>query len=648
MANIFKGYVLSNGKVPLSSVKTDDILSQRPTNHDYCGVLYEDIVQIDFDDEESARIALRIVQEQGIKCDVLKTTRGIHLYFKATKRVKSCSTGIYTAIGLKCDVGLGSKNRVVPLRITKDVEQIRIVDGEEHLSITKRIVEREWIQTYPELDDLPAIFTPIDHKDRDIRRSDTRNQTLFNYILVLQYNEFSRDEVRDVIRTINRYVLFTPLPEREIDVIIRDDAFSEEIFFKEKQFLHDRFGNYMLANSNIILINNQPHIYTEDELYSNDPLEFERIMLTKIPSLREAQRREVYKYIALKCSTKGEFSHARYLGLKSRILDVQEMKFYDYTPKMLINNRIPYDYNPKAYHEIMDKTLNKVCMGDIQIRQLLEEMIGYSLYRRNTMQVCFILTGEGSNGKSTILNCIKHLIGKENYTSLDMRELEDTFKPAELYGKLANIGDDISTKYMEGSSIFKKCVTGESFIVARKYGQPFELESYATQIFCANELPQVRDKSDGFNRRIVIIPFNAKFSKTDKDYDPFIEDKLLTDDALEYMLKLAVEGLRRVLINRSFTTSAVGEKEKSDYVKLNNNVLEWLDNDPKIENEAVNDVYLQYKVWCSENGCQPVKKLHLGKEIKKHTSLVSKPQSVDGKTVRIFVNEGSENEGKSG
>ena len=67
--------------------------------------------------------------------------------------------------------------------------------------------------------------------------------------------------------------------------------------------------------------------------------------------------------------------------------------------------------------------------------------------RKNALQVAFILTGEGSNGKSTILNIIKKLIGKAGITRhLDLRELEDNFKPSELYNKLANIGDDISSQ----------------------------------------------------------------------------------------------------------------------------------------------------------------------------------------------------------
>lgn len=641
MADLFKGYILSKCKTPLYAIKTPEHhLKDAPTNHDYVGLLRDDIIQLDFDDEVSSRIVLNIVREYKLRCDILKTSRGIHLYFKDDRWVKNQGVGIFNAIGLTCDIGLGIKDRVVPLRITKDVESTQIVNGEEIITTTKQTIQREWLQRYDDIEPLPAFLRPIGKKDYELKKCTTRNQSLFNYILVLQTNRFTRDEVRKTIKVVNKYILYEPLPDKEIDTITRDEAFSEELFFNEKgAFLHQRFGDYMLTNSNILKINNQVHIYTMDNLYSNNPEEFEKQMISKIPSLRDTQRKEVYKYVSLKCTLEGEFSSPKYLGMKSSILDIETMEEFPYSPKFIVNNRIPYDYDEKAYSEIMDKTLDKVCCYDKDIRALLEELIGYSLYRKNLMQVCFILTGEGSNGKSTILNCIKKLLGKQNYTSLDLRELEENFKPAELYNKLANIGDDISSKYMEGSSIFKKVVTGESFIVARKFGQPFELESYATQIFCANEMPQVHDKSDGFTRRIVIVPFNAKFSNKDADYDPFIEEKLLTDESIQYLLRLAIDGLKRVIYNKHFTKSDVGEKEKADYMKSNNNVLEWFESDPHIENESVSEIYEVYRVWCVQNGCNAVKKLNLSKEIKKKYGLISKVTTIDGKSLRIYAKE---------
>ena len=640
MAEIFVGYLESRGKAPLSSVKDrSNWLKQPPETGDYVGILRDDVIQLDFDSEADSEIAMKIVHDYKLRCDVLKTTRGVHLYFIDDKTVKNQSVDIYNAIGLKCDIGLGAKNRVVPIRATKEFQVNQIVNGVETLVDMKETKKREWLQTYSELEELPPFFRPIGKKDYKLPKTTTRNQSLFTYILVLQGQMFTKEEIRKTIKIINKYILEEPLTDKEVDVITRDEAFSEEMFFMDGRFLHDRFGDYMLTNSNIVSIDGQVNIYTQDHVYSNDPMEFEKVMISKIGSLKDSQRKEVYKYIALKVTKRAEFSPPKYIGLKNEILDIETMESFPYAPKWVMNNRIQYEYNPSAYHELMDKTLDKVSCYDPQIRSLLEEMIGYSVYRSNSLQVAFILTGEGSNGKSTILNLVKKLLGKANYTSLDLRELEDNFKPSELYNKLANIGDDISAKYLETSSIFKKVVTGESFMVQRKFAQPFTLESYATQIFCANQLPNVNDHSDGFSRRLMIVPFNATFSKADADYDPFIETKLMEEDAMEYLLKIGLEGLKRALYNKKFTTSQKGEKEKEIYLQSNNNVLEWLEEEPNVENEPVAEVYMRYTVWCSMTGSKALKKINFSKEIKKYLNLVSNPQRTDGKTVRVYVKE---------
>lgn len=636
--NLFRGYIPSSGKAPLYSVKTYEYLKEPPDKGDYVGVLKEDIIQVDIDEQKLADLVFKIVKDKRVKCDILKTSRGYHFYFKNTN-VEKQSVHYFSACGVPCDYGLGSKLRAVPLRITKGEKLETIVNGESVERFQNTTTTREWLQTYDELDELPCWLEPISPKSLGIMETDTRNQSLFNYILRLQSKGFTHDDVIDTLNVINEYVFEVPLSSKEMDTITREEAFSDEFFYNEDgKFLHDIFGNYMLANSHILMIDGQCNIYTKNGLYTNDPLEFERAMLNKIPSLKEAQRKEVYKYIVLKCEQEGQFASPKYIGLKDFVLDIETFEEIEYSPRIIINNKIQYNYDETAECEIVDKTLNKVCCNDPQIRALLEEMIGYSLYRANSMQTCFILTGEGSNGKSTILNVIKRLLGKDNYTSLDLRELEDTFKPSELYNKLANLGDDISAKYLENSSVFKKCVTGESFMVQRKYGQPFELESYATQIFCANEMPAVSDKTDGFSRRLTLLPFRAKFTKHDADYDPFIEDKLLSQEGMEYILKLAIKGLKRVLENNHFTKSDIGESEKAEYLVSNNNVLDWLQDEPKIENESVNDVYLSYKVWCGINGCNPTKKINFGKEIKK-LGYDNVPRRIDGKVVRIYTKE---------
>lgn len=645
MANLFRGYLPAKGKKPLCSVKDEaNWLSEPPEHGDYVGILKQEYIQVDFDTAEDANIALRIVRDKKLRCDVLKTTRGYHFYFVDDGFVTRTGVHQFTAIGLPADIGLGKKDRVVPQRITSDVETTIIVNGKSVTGTKKETIQREWIQTYDELDSLPPYFRVIGSHDPKLKTTETRNQTLFNYILPLTSLGFTKEETRKVIKCINDYVLPKPLPDDEINTLTRDEAFSETFFFNEKgNFKHDIFGNYMLANSNIVMIDDRVHIYTKEGVYSDRQEDFEKVMIDKIPSLKDSQRKEVFKYISLRCQRVGSYCSPRYLAMANEIYDIKNGETFPYSPKWIINNRIPYDYNPNAYNETMDKTLDKICCNDKQIRALLEEMIGYTLYRQNSMQVCFMLTGEGSNGKSTLLDVIKALLGKRNYTSIDLKDLEDTFKPAELYGKLANIADDISGKFIGDSAVFKKVVTGNSMLVRRLYGTPFELESYATQIFCANRLPQVDDKSDGFVRRIIIVPLNAKFSPHDDDYDPFINDKLLEDSALEYLLKLAIDGLKRVLATKSFTKSDKAEHEKSEYVISNNNVLEWIEEDgiDFANPEPVNDIYSGYAIWCDRNRCNALKKANFTKELQRIFGVSVKVQRFGDskKSTRVYVKE---------
>ena len=105
--------------------------------------------------------------------------------------------------------------------------------------------------------------------------------------------------------------------------------FQRNYSFQEKRgFMHEKFGNYMLMNSNILRIDDQVNIYTKDGVYSNDPDEFERVMIEKIPHLKNTQRKETYQYINLKCDIKGQFASPKYIGLKDSILDIENGEMF--------------------------------------------------------------------------------------------------------------------------------------------------------------------------------------------------------------------------------------------------------------------------------------------------------------------------------
>ena len=177
------------------------------------------------------------------------------------------------------------------------------------------------------------------------------------------------------------------------------------------------------------------------------------------------------------------------IAFSNGLYDLRDDSFKPFTPNVVITNKVPWPYNPAAYSELLDHTLNRLACDDPEVRALLEEMVGYCLYRRNELGKAFILIGDKSNGKSTFLYVVNQLLGDSNIASLDLKELGDRFKTAELFGKLANIGDDIGDEFIANASTFRKLVTGDRVNAERKGQDPFEFNNYSKFLFSANAIP---------------------------------------------------------------------------------------------------------------------------------------------------------------
>ena len=309
-----------------------------------------------------------------------------------------------------------------------------------------------------------------------------------------------------------------------------------------------------------------------------------------------------------------------------------------------MTTKLPWDYNPNAYSEIADNTLNKLACHDESIRALLEECIGYTFYRRNELGKAFILTGDKSNGKSTYLDLIKAILGDENISALDLKELGDRFSTSMMFGKLANIGDDIGDDFLQGSQVstFKKVVTGNRIKAERKGQDPFEFNPYIKLMFSANDIPRMKDKTGAVLRRLVIVPFNATFSEKDADFDPFIKYKLLTQESLEYLITLGMRGLQRILETQTFTKSEKVDKQIEEYEEENNPISAFLKvyDDEYIINESTSDVYRMYTLFCNDNGMNPMSNIVFSKQLNKRLGTETIVKKINGKPVRVFVKGG--------
>lgn len=623
----FKGYVETKNKKCIEKFKgrTDfKTFEQVQSLPEYAGILAAETILIDVDDFEASEILFKVVKEYALTCRVYRTSRGKHFLFK-NSGVPTNKTGCKLAIGLTADIKIGTRNSYEVLKYDNQNREILYDTAENE-----------------EAQQLPRWLFPVKSKMEflNMETGDGRNQGLFNYILTLQSNDFSVEEARETIRIINKFVLKVPLSDDEIETVLRDDAFKKPVFFMGSTFLFDKFATFLKNNNHIIKINNQLHIY-KNGIYISGLAEIEAEMIQHIPGLNRAKRTEVLAYLDILIRENSKAEDANLIAFENGLYNIVDDSFVEFTPEHIITNKIRWKYNPEAYSELADKTLNKIACNDPQIRALLEEAIGYCFYRRNELGKAFILTGDKSNGKSTFLSMVQCLLGDENISSLDLKELGDRFKTAEMFGKLANIGDDIGDEFIANPAIFKKLVTGERVSAERKGQNPFEFNNYSKLLFSANNIPRIKDKTGAVQRRLTIIPFDARFSADDPDFNPYIKHLLKTDEVMEYLINLGIAGLKRVLLNRKFTGSTKVQKAMDEYEENNNPIIgffrECEDEEFQIENEPTNVVYKRYQEYCLANSLQPMSNIEFSKQVNRILSMRVENKWLNGKKHRIFI-----------
>ena len=624
----FRGYIRTHGKSPIDKFKDVDLrsLDEVKDLDSYAGVLDKNTVLIDVDDAKQAQRLFDMVKSMELCCQVRQTTRGKHFYFVNDGFWEKCGGNNLLAIGIHADIKVGVKNSIAILK----------KDG-----VDREIIYDNY-DLFENYEAPPFWLRPVQSKLElfDLDDGDGRNDALFRYILPLQEAGFTKDEILKILKLVNNWIFPKSLSKSEFETITRDEAFDKALvpnFYEGKRFAFEKLGDYVIRQFHIKRINQQLHVY-EDGVYVDGVNKIKKAILSVIRELSRDKRNEVLEYIDIMVDKEENLGTSNYIAFKNGILDLDTGKMMAFSPDIVVVNRIPHNYNPTVKCDLVDETLTNLACGDESIKKLLMEMVGYCMYRRNELRKAFILTGEKNNGKSTFIDMIGWMLGKENYSTLDLKDLNHTFRPAMMFRKLANLGDDIGDEFINDTSIFKKFVSGDPVTVENKNKDPFTFTNYAKMIFAANTLPRVKDRTGAVLDRLVIIPFKANF-KSSANYKPFIKDELRDERAIERLIYLGVEALKGVLDRRGFTQSEAVDKELDSYDKGNNPVRIFFEevDMSEIERESVNAWYTKYTEFCLANGLQSLSKIEFSKLMIKQYNLKSVVRKIDGKAVRFYA-----------
>ena len=269
-------------------------------------------------------------------------------------------------------------------------------------------------------------------------------------------------------------------------------------------------------------------------------------------------------------------------------------------------SQLPVSFNLSVNSGRFSTFLDEIFSCDedgVEKKQLVLELMGYSLMCDCQFEKFVILVGNGQNGKSVLVDVLKALVGKDNFAAVQPAKFEDKFQRAYLQGKLINVVTELKSTFKIDDGQMKSLASGEETTAEHKYGAPFTFKPYATIWIATNHMPQVADTSDGFFRRPTVIEFNRKFSDDEKDVD--LKEKLCKPEELEGVLNMALKAFAEVLRRGAFTRPESCERAIVQWRSNNDRVRQFLDEcceKAAGERTPTAVLYEKYKGWCDNGG----------------------------------------------
>ncbi|MEM3421432.1 MAG: phage/plasmid primase, P4 family [Candidatus Hadarchaeum sp.] len=296
------------------------------------------------------------------------------------------------------------------------------------------------------------------------------------------------------------------------------------------------------------------------------------------------------------------------LCVENGILNVLTGEFKPHTPEIIFLHKLPVRYDPKAKCPTIILRLWE-WTGDLKNLIRLVQFVGYCLYRESFIRKAFIIQGEGSNGKTTFINFLTEWLGRQNVATVKVQGMGRRFAPARLFGKLANLVDELPTEAWQDTEAFKE-LTGGSWIECEvKFKMPFRFCNYAKTLLAGNRLPVVADDTKAFWDRIVIIPFhntfdvNASEEKKAENRRKIIEEMTLESEKSGF-LNVALAGLKTLWQSGEFYAQEANENVRQQYIKISDPIMafarECVRENPEGKIPKA-EVYAAYVEYCQRN-----------------------------------------------
>ena len=316
---------------------------------------------------------------------------------------------------------------------------------------------------------------------------------------------------------------------------------------------------------------------------TNNPYEAFGALVEKYkPDATRREKLEVFTLVKSRLKVVEKCVIPYYVAVNNGIWDMKNKILRPFNPDLVFTSKIYTNINLAATNPVIsipednstwDVDTFFAELGSPEFQLSIKEVIQAAclpLAPRNKM-VLFLNTA-GNNGKGTVCQLIRNILGEHSVVSIPIAEFSEKFALGNLPNAVAVIVDENNvSKFSQGLGNLKAVITGYTVTIERKFEKQYDYSFHGLVLECVNDFPKVDDKSGSFRRRLHIIPFENCFTGKEKRY---IKERLIyRTDVLEYILKMVLVDME---YREEFTQTAATKAALELYTKTTNSVVSFL------------------------------------------------------------------------
>jgi P4 family phage/plasmid primase-like protien len=225
-----------------------------------------------------------------------------------------------------------------------------------------------------------------------------------------------------------------------------------------------------------------------------------------------------------------------------------------------------------------DRFLPEVFRGDEELVRYVQRLCGLCLTGTTKDEMLWLLFGRGRNGKGTLTNTLRAVLGHElsrsiDFASLTVGRFSDGSSPspdiARLRGARLVVASEKHEQRIIDEERIKKLTGGDPIVARGLHQDPIEFTPNFKLVLAVNQKPHMNAADDAVRQRIALVPFDARFVREDGTLDETLKERLLAPAELEGVLAWCVRGTADYLENGIGTCQAVERATTSFLEEMN-------------------------------------------------------------------------------